>query len=83
MSTSSTDNTYPSICFPLLRISHNAVHVLSQPLQFKHSALSSSVAVCVAYCERHDLSTAARQAPRTREAGDAVLRRRICFDCGA
>lgn len=83
MSTSSTDSTYPSICFPLLRISHNAVHILSRPLQLKHSMLGSSVAVCVACCKRHDMSTAAKQAPRTCEAGDAVLRRRICFDWGA
>lgn len=83
MSTSSTDSTYPSICFPLLRISHNAVHVLSQPLLFQQSTLRSSTDIFVAYCKRHGMSTAARHAPRTCEAGDAVLRRRICFDWGA
>lgn len=65
MSTSSTDSTYPSICFPLLRISHNAVRTLSQPLQFMQSTLNSFVGVFVACCKRHDMSTAARQAPHT------------------
>jgi hypothetical protein len=62
MSTSSTDSTYPSICFPLLRISHNAINVLPQPLQLEQSTLSSFVGVFEACCKRHSTSPAARQA---------------------
>lgn len=42
MSTSSTDSTYPSICFSLLRISHNAVSILvpATPIQRGQSEAS-------------------------------------------
>lgn len=35
-----TAHNYPSVCFPLLRISLNAARLLSQPLQYKQSTSS-------------------------------------------